>query len=98
MEDMEKNIRIRVIISGRVQGVGFRFATQRQANKLGLSGWVKNKSNGDVEAALEGRSSSVESMVLWCYKGPVMAHVTDVKVKKEVCTGECSPFFIKASS
>lgn len=76
-------LRARVRISGRVQGVAFRFSTLRQARKQGVAGWVRNLSNGQVEAVFEGDRDAVEQTVAWCHKGPISAHVDQVDVEWE---------------
>ena len=70
-------------VEGRVQGVGFRYATQRRARSLGLAGWVRNCSDGSVEAVFEGDGAAVETMVRWCEGGPRGAEVRDVEVAWE---------------
>jgi len=67
--------RVRVLVSGRVQGVGFRAATRREATRLGLSGWVRNLPDGRVEAEFEGAASAVERAIAWCASGPPGAEV-----------------------
>ena len=71
---------VQVTISGRVQGVGFRFWTDREANARGIRGWVRNRSNGDVEALFAGDPEAVEALCAACWRGPSHARVTDVKV------------------
>ena len=75
-------IAVRVWISGRVQGVGYRFATIRQAEKLGISGWVQNLSDGRVTAVFQGKKTAVEQMVQWCHRGPAAAVVKGVEVQQ----------------
>ena len=70
--------RLRVVIDGRVQGVGFRYSTQRQAVAMGLGGWVRNLYDGRVEAEFEGPRPALESMLAWCHQGPAFAHVSSV--------------------
>jgi len=70
--------RLHVVISGRVQGVGFRYATAAQARCLGLSGWVRNLPTGQVEAEFCGPRAQVEAMLAWCGRGPALARVDDV--------------------
>ncbi len=72
--------RIQVIIRGRVQGVGFRASCQHAAVALGLTGWVRNRWDGAVEALFEGPEAKVDAMLMWCYQGPPMADVTSVEV------------------
>jgi acylphosphatase len=69
-----------VRISGRVQGVGFRYAAVARARSLGLGGWVKNQADGSVEAVFEGDDEAVASMVAWCEHGPRGAEVRDVDI------------------
>lgn len=69
-----------VVASGRVQGVFFRDATRREALRLGVSGWVSNRSDGAVEAHLEGPTDAVAQLVQWCRDGPRSADVEDLQV------------------
>ena len=84
--------RVHVIISGRVQGVWFRASTKDTAIQLGLKGWVKNTSDGKVEAVFEGEERKVNEMISWCHVGPSLAKVTDVKIKTEESTEEFEEF------
>jgi len=81
-------VRIHLIISGRVQGVGFRAHTQREAERLGLNGWVRNLPDGRVELVAEGEPAPVNQLVDWCRSGPARARVADVRVEWEAPTGE----------
>ena len=74
---------VRVRISGRVQGVFFRASCARLADELGLSGWVRNRPDGDLEAVFQGPASAVEDMVAWCREGPPHARVDAVDVRVE---------------
>ena len=75
--------RAHVFVSGRVQGVSFRDATRSQAEQLGLSGWVRNTQDGQVEAVFEGDPDTVQQMVEWCKSGPSSADVEDLSVNNE---------------
>lgn len=77
---MPSHLSILVRISGRVQGVGFRDWTQRKAADLGLSGWVRNLSSGEVEALFSGPAGAVERMLAAARRGPQLARVDDVKI------------------
>ena len=77
---MEAEARAHVWLSGRVQGVGFRFATADEARRRRLTGWVRNLDSGRVEAVFEGRRGQVEDMVRWCEDGPPGSYVRDVRV------------------
>jgi acylphosphatase len=72
--------RAQVVISGRVQGVGFRYALRSRASSLGVSGWVRNRLDGNVEAAFEGPREHVELLLRWCRQGPSVAYVDEVEV------------------
>lgn len=70
----------RVIVSGRVQGVGYRAWCLGEARRLGLVGWVRNRSDGTVEWLATGPAAAVEAFVARCRKGPFLARVTDIRV------------------
>lgn len=70
-----------LIISGRVQGVSYRAWTVKNAEKRNLFGWVRNRTDGTVEAVLSGEASIVDEMIEACWKGPLAAKVTDIQIK-----------------
>jgi len=76
---MNQTVRCHARISGIVQGVCYRMETRRAADKLGVKGWVKNRSDGTVEAVFEGSQDAVEQLINWCYSGPRHASVTDIE-------------------
>jgi acylphosphatase len=67
-------------IFGRVQGVGFRHYTQREARQRGVNGWVRNRADGSVEATIQGPKDAVDGLLQWVRHGPPSAKVTDVQV------------------
>ncbi len=71
--------RLRVVVSGRVQGVWYRGWTVDEARARGLDGWVRNRRDGSVEAAFQGPAAAVAEMVAACWQGPPMARVTAVE-------------------
>ena len=71
---------VRVLVSGRVQGVGFRWLVQREAERVGVAGWVRNLSDGRVEARFEGDDDAVDAVVSLCRRGPDTARVKSVEV------------------
>ena len=75
-----KTIRVRVHVTGLVQGVFYRDSTRRRARDLGLSGWVRNALDGSVWLEAQGPETHVEQLVQWCREGPVAARVDDVHV------------------
>jgi acylphosphatase len=83
----ENTERAHVYVSGQVQGVNFRGATQQEAERLGLNGWVRNLQDGRVEAVFEGDSETVWQMIDWCENGPSSADVDDVSVEQETPEG-----------
>ena len=72
--------RVQVRVTGRVQGVFFRQSARDQAERLGLSGWVRNLPDGSVEALFEGERPLVEQAVAWCRQGPPRARVDELVV------------------
>ena len=80
---------VRLIIHGRVQGVGFRWYLSREADVLGLCGWVRNRREGTVEALLRGPTEAVDCLVGWAHKGPPSARVSLVEVH---LAEDASPF------
>jgi acylphosphatase len=77
-------VRRHVVVSGRVQAVGFRASCQHRAQSAGLGGYVRNLADGRVEAAFEGPGADVEELVSWCRTGPPLARVVRVEVNDEV--------------
>ena len=69
-----------VQISGRVQGVGFRYSMQREAMRLGVRGWVRNRRDGSVEALVQGSEESVAALTAWARRGPAGASVAELRV------------------
>jgi acylphosphatase len=90
--------RAHVRLKGRVQGVGFRYATADQARRLGLHGWVRNIDSGEVEAVFEGPRSRVVDMVTWCEDGPPGAYVRDVRVSWDEPPEQLPSFEIRPTS
>jgi acylphosphatase len=89
---VEKQLHAKVVISGRVQGVWFRGTTVEMARPLGLTGYVRNRPDGRVEAVFEGSESSVRRAVSWCHRGPRSASVESVDVTWGEPTGEYRDF------
>jgi acylphosphatase len=85
---------VHVVISGHVQGVWYRAGTRQKAEELGLTGWVKNTANRNVEAVFEGDESAVHEMIAWCRIGPPLAKVTDVKIIQKRVDEEFTGFTV----
>jgi acylphosphatase len=81
-------VRVRVFVSGRVQGVWFRDSTWREADRLQVCGWVRNLPDGRVEAVYEGPRTAIEQMLSWTDHGPERAHVSNVEIHDETPRGE----------
>ena len=90
-----KKKRVHAIVHGRVQGVFFREYTRRQAELLGLSGWVMNLPDRTVETVFEGDVTSVDSMIQWLNTGSPMSAVTDVDLHEEDLRDEPAEFKIR---
>jgi acylphosphatase len=82
--------KLRLMIHGRVQGVFFRNSMHREAQRLGVSGWVRNRSDGTVEAVVHGNPAAVEALVRWARRGPELAYVERVEI--ELDDGSYSSF------
>lgn len=91
---MEDNIRMRLVIEGRVQGVWFRDSTRRKAVSLGVFGWVRNRPDGTVEVIAEGPEELVEELVSWCKQGSPASKVRKVHKIREQWKGEFGSFDI----
>lgn len=72
---------LRLVIHGRVQGVFFRDSMRREAQRLGIAGWVRNRSDGTVEAAVQGESAAMDAIVRWARRGPERAQVERVEIE-----------------
>jgi acylphosphatase len=83
-------------IRGRVQGVGFRYSLREEAIARGLSGWVRNRRDGSVEAVIQGERAAVDSLVAWAHRGPAIAQVTDVEATE--VSGEYSGFEMRPTA
>ena len=86
---------VKLLISGRVQGIGYRSWTEHEACALGLSGWVRNLPSGEVEALIAGDEVILQSMIDRCKQGPRFAKVTDIKVEWDVVTEPLTGFEIR---
>jgi acylphosphatase len=79
-----------LVISGRVQGVYYRESMRLEADRLGVSGWVRNRREGTVEAMVHAESEQVDAIIAWAWQGPTAAEVEHVEVKDG--TGEFATF------
>lgn len=94
--DKNNKIRVHIRISGRVQGVAFRYYARNMANRLGIKGWIRNLPDGDVEVVIEGMKNRIVQMISWCKKGPNLAIVENVKIDRQPYAGEFQQFNIRS--
>lgn len=87
--------RVHLYISGFVQGVFFRACTRDEARRAGVTGWVKNISDGRVEVVIEGETQDVEKIISWCHIGPPGARVKNVEIIYGQYIGEFTNFEIR---
>ena len=80
--------RVRLLVSGRVQGVWYRDTCARVARALGVKGWVRNLPDGSVQVVAEGARDEVDALLEWCHDGPPRADVTGIDVVDELPAGE----------
>jgi len=86
--------RVHMRISGKVQGVAFRYNTKDEADSLGVVGWVRNVQDGTVEIVAEGEKSALEKFVGWAKQGPPVARVSNLDADWQEPTGEFDRFFV----
>lgn len=84
---MEAMKAVQAHVTGRVQGVSFRWYTEEQARRLGVAGWVRNEPDGSVLVHAEGDDAAVDALVAWCREGPPLARVRDVAVREAAPIG-----------
>jgi len=92
---VNERARIRLIVTGRVQGVFFRRAAAERARTLGITGWARNLSDGSVEIVGEGQPQQLKLLLTWAHRGPPDARVDVVQVQWETCLGEFTRFQVR---
>ncbi|RMD84266.1 MAG: acylphosphatase, partial [Candidatus Dadabacteria bacterium] len=75
---------VKLSIHGKVQGVGFRYSAIREAQRLGINGWIKNEADGSVSAEAYGEKGAVDEFIKWCWQGPPAAQVRSVEISEEL--------------
>lgn len=93
----EEQARFHAIVTGRVQGVGFRYFVEDQANRLGVMGWVRNRWDNSVEVTAEGQRKALERLVAQLERGPASAYVSRVQVDWEPPSGEFIEFRVRGT-
>lgn len=89
------DLRLEMVVSGRVQGVWFRASTRKEARRLGLRGWVRNLPDGRVEAVFEGEDERLRQMLDWCHAGPPGAQVCQVDARWGQATHSFQDFSVR---
>ena len=87
-----------LLISGKVQGVWYRASTQQKAQALGLCGWVRNLTDGRVEALTEGPADALDALIAWAHDGPPAARVEAVTVRWNEPSGAFNDFEVRPSA
>lgn len=93
-----ENKRLHATIHGRVQGVGFRYFVLECANRLALTGWVRNRFDGSVELVAEGPQDRIENLIADLKRGSRSSNVRDVKTQFQTATGEFERFSLKTTA
>ena len=88
--------RVRAVVRGDVQGVGFRAATAHEARRAGVAGWVRNLHDGSVEVDVEGQTDAVDQLIKWLRRGPSLARVTAVEVDDSLPPAALEGFSIRS--
>ena len=79
-----------LLIKGKVQGVFYRAAAREKAEELGVNGWIKNSSAGEVEAVVSGETENLQAFISWCFQGPskaVVAHIERTELEEKIFSG-----------
>ncbi|MBT1161137.1 acylphosphatase [Bifidobacterium sp. SO1] len=95
MTESSNVIRVRAVVTGLVQGVGFRYYTVEQARRIGVSGWVRNRLDGSVEVEAQGEPSEIAQMISWLKVGPDWARVAHVAVTEIPIESERGAFRVR---
>ncbi len=90
-----KTYAFHALVSGRVQGVGYRYTAVDAARMLGLVGWVRNTDEGDVEVQAEGPKAALDELAAWLHEGPPGAHVSSVKIRPIAPSGRFKGFSVE---
>lgn len=92
---IDERARIRIVVTGRVQGVFFRRAAAEQARTLSIAGWARNLNDGSVEIVGEGERQNLQLLLAWAHQGPPHARVNAVQVQWQPCVGEFAQFQVR---
>ncbi|WP_368483033.1 acylphosphatase [Microbacterium sp. RURRCA19A] len=95
---MDAMASVEITVRGHVQGVGFRWALRAEAERVGASGWVRNRRDGAVEAHIAGTAAAVEALVTWAQHGPPLARVERVEVTETPESADGDGFRIRDSA
>jgi acylphosphatase len=87
--------RVRILVEGRLQGINFRYYTQQQAQKLGLTGFVRHLSDGRIEIDAQGDDESIETLLAWCQEGPQSSHLKSILFRYDEPSEHTSDFIVR---
>ncbi len=90
-----KQVRMRILLEGRLQGLNFRYRTQRRAKKLGMTGFVRTLSDGRIEIEVQGSQDNVGKMLAWCQEEPQSSHIKTILYRYEAPTERYSDFLVR---
>lgn len=90
-----KQVRMRILIEGRLQGMNFRYHTQQQAKKLGVTGFIRTLSDGRIEIEAQGDEDQVTKMLAWCQQEPQSAHIKTILYRYDEPTERYSDFIVR---
>lgn len=90
--------RVHVIVDGSVQGVGYRYTMRMVAREAGVTGWVRNRRDGTVEAEVEGTEDRIDEVLAWMAEGPPGSAVTSARVTELDATGSGAPFEVRGDA
>ncbi len=93
-----REARVHLFVEGRVQGVYYRATAAAEAERLGLSGWVRNRRDGRVELVAEGPRSALDALVAWCHRGPPTAAVRAVEAHWDAPSGGAAGFVVRPTA
>ena len=95
MDEVSQSMQLHILVSGRVQGVGFRYFVQRNAEKFGVRGYAKNLTNGDVEVLAEGDKAALDEFLVLLKQGPPAGRIDRIQIDELECSGGYTGYEIR---
>lgn len=96
--EKENNARLHATVHGKVQGVNFRYFVSENARRLGVTGWVRNRFNGNVEVLAEGKRKNLDTLIIYLHQGSSSSQVTKVDHEWQKASGEFNSFRVRMTS